>query len=387
MIVKSSSPLSPAVTIRISGVEVDYTSIMGADLHLEEDKHDLLTIKMAGVPSRLILEYLDAPVTFFLDNGPGRSQLFVGYVSNVLPVAQTNAGFVNKSPFQQVDLVCVGASYYMKGLKSARWNPPTLDNVVSTMSKRYGFSADYPRDSYRPNNLVQTSESDWEFLVKTVNRYSHRVTVHGTHIHVWDVYAATGRASSYHELLSVNAQAGTQPCTIVKFDAHLGSLSSSGGASSSAVAYLDNQGRSHKVTSRDVRGSSLLGKQITSDFEDFVATTAQSFTEAQREVMRLDKADMPFSAFCQVSAGAGIVPGGIVNVLEYGSEFDGLWYVKSVRHSHVGSHYLTDLELAKDGLADINYEIAPVTKLAQPPDSLLIDGQWVAASRRVNQYV
>lgn len=387
MITKSSSPLSPAVTIRLSDIEVNYTSIMGADLVLEENKHDLLVIKMAGVPSRLILEYLNAPVYFVLDSGPGRQQVFVGYVSNISPVNQSTLGFVNKSPFQQVELYCVGASYYMKGTKSERWYPPTLSNIVSTMSKRYGFSADYPRDSYVPNGLVQTAESDWEFLVKTVNKYSHRVSVHGTHIHVWDVYNTTGRASSYHDLLSVNSNAGPQPCTIMSFDAYLGSISASGGASSTAVSYLDNQGRSLKVTSRDVTGSSYLGKKVVSDFEDFVATTAVSFEEAQKEVMRLEKADMPFIATAQVAAGGGIVPGGLVNVRDYGSDFDGLWYVKSVRHNLSGSHYTTDLELAKDAVDVDNYEIAPVTRFTTPPDPVLINGRWVATTRRTREYV
>lgn len=386
MIYKSTSPLSPAVTIRISGVEVDYTSIMGADLVLEENKHDLLVLKFSGVPPSLINQYLNAPVLFNIDSGTFRSQLFTGYVSNVEPVTQANLGYVNNSPFQEVNVYCVGASYYMKALSNKVWNPPTLGNVVSSMSKKYGFSADFPRDQYTPLGLSQTAESDWSFLVKAVNKYSYRVSVHGTHIHVWDVYSATGRASSYHELITNSNPGGAQPCTILKFEAYMGALSSSGYSSSTTVSYLDRQGNSLSVNTRDIKADSGLGKKFVSDFENFAASSTQSFEEAQRELLRIKKANMPFSAHVELTAGAGIVPGGIVNVLNYGSDFDGLWYVKSVKHVLSQAHYLTHLEITKDAVYTPDINITPVTKFKAPPEPLVINNRWVARTRKVTEY-
>lgn len=386
MIYQSTSPLSPAVTIRISGVDVNYNSIMGADLVLEENKHDLLVLKFSGVPPSLINEYLNAPVLFNIDSGTLRSQLFTGYVSNIEPVTQANLGYVNNSPFQEVNVYCVGASYYMKGLTSKVWNPPTLNNVVLSMSKKYGFSADVPRDSYTPLGLSQTAESDWAFLTKAVNKYSYRVSIHGTHIHVWDVYKATGRAASYHELITTANPGGAQPCTILKFEAYIGSLSSSGYSSSTTVSYLDSQGNTLPVNTRNVRTESGLGKKFVSNFENFAASSTQSFEEAQRELLRLKKANMPFSAHIELTAGAGIVPGGIVNVLNYGADFDGLWYVKSVKHVMGQSHYTTHLEVSKDAIFTPDIKITPVTKFKTPPDPTVINNRWVASTRKVSEY-
>lgn len=386
MIYKSTSPISPAVTVQISGVEVDYTAIMGADLVLEENKHDLLVLKLVGVPPSLINQYLNAPVLFSLDSGPLRSQQFTGYVSNVEPVTQSNHGYVNNSSFQEVHLYCVGASYFMKGLSSKVWNPPTLNNVVTSMSKKYGFSADFPRDSYAPLGLAQTAESDWSFLVKAANKYSYRVSVHGTHIHVWDVYKATGRASSYHELIAIANPGAAQPCMILKFEAYLGALSSSGYSSSTTVSYLDSQGNSLPVNTRNVRTDSGLGKKFVSTFENFSSSSTQSFEDAQRDILRLRKANMPFSAHVEITAGAGIVPGGIVNVLNYGSEFDGLWYVKSVKHVMGQSHYVTHLEITKDALFTPDINITPITKFKTPPEPIVVNNRWVARTRRVTEY-
>lgn len=387
MIFKSSSPLSPYTTLRIGGVEVNYNSIVGAELMLEENKHDLLIIKFVGVPPHLLNQYLNAPVIFNLDSGPRRTQLFTGYVSSVEPVAQSNVGLVNKSPFQEVQVYCIGASYYMKVTNSKVWNPPTLNNIVSSISKTYGFSASFPKSTYVPVNLTQAAESDWAFLVKTVNKYSYRVSVHGTHIHVWDTYSATGRTASYHDLLGPKVHAGSQPCTIIKFEGTFGSLSPSGYSSSVAVSYIDNQGATLGVSSRDLKTTSGLGKSYPAQFENFIGSSTQSYEDAQNELLRLKKNNMPFAARTQITAGAGIVPGGVVNVMNYGTEFDGLWYVKAVKHSLYKNHYITELDITKDALYTQNHDIKPVTKFVDPPQPTIIAGRWVAATRKVDEYV
>lgn len=387
MIYKSSSPLSPAVTIRIGGVQVNYTSIYGAELVLEENKHDLLILKLMGVPPELLNTYINAPVLFKIDSGPYRNQLFTGYASNIEPVGQSNLGYVNNSPFQEVHVYCIGASYYMKSMSSKVWNPPTLTNVINELSKKYGFSADYPKSKYVPINLTQTAESDWSFITKAVNKYSFRVTVHGTHIHVWDTYNATGRASSYHELITPKNPNAALPCTILKFEGFFGSLSSSGYSSSTSVAYLDNQGQTLQVSSSTLRETSGLGTRFASGFDNLVPSSTQSFEEAQRELLRVRKSNMPFSASIQITAGAGIVPGGIVNVTNYGSSFDGLWYVKSVKHSVYQNHYLTNLEVSKDAIHTTDYDIKPVTKFKEPPEPTIIGDRWVASKRKVSEYV
>jgi hypothetical protein len=67
MIYKTTSPLSPEITILIDGVSVNYQAIYGAELILEENKHDFLVLNMTGVPPERLLEYIDAPIYFVLN--------------------------------------------------------------------------------------------------------------------------------------------------------------------------------------------------------------------------------------------------------------------------------------------------------------------------------
>jgi hypothetical protein len=387
MIYKTTSPLSPEITILIDGVSVNYQAIYGAELILEENKHDFLVLNMTGVPPERLLEYIDAPIYFVLNSGTGRVNTFTGYVSNIEPVNSSSGGFVNGSPFQEVRVYCIGTSYLMKGTKSARWSPPTLKHVVQTLAKRYELSADIPVDSYSLNDISQIAESDWAFLVKVVDRYGYKVTIHGTHIHVWDIYGATGRVTSYHDLVAPSVFAGAQPGTILSFTGTFGSLSASGGASATSTSFLDNQGRTLHVSSKDLRNDSYLGTKRVSDFEDFISVSASSFQEAQREVARVEKDDMPFDADVVVAAGGGILPGGIVSIMNYGTEFDGRWYVKYVRHEVHQNHYITHLRLCKDGVYEANLNRATVSRLTSAPEPKVIERQWVATRRRITEYV
>jgi hypothetical protein len=387
MIYKSASPLSPNITLLFNGVEVNYNSLYGADLHVEENHHDLLVVKMAGIPARLLLDYLGVPVYFVINSGSNRIQEFTGYVSNIEPTNIATAGVVNRSAFQDVHIYCIGASYVMKGARSAHWSPPSLRTVVNTLSKRYDFSAEFPADAMTLSDLSQIGESDWAFLIKVAERYGYRVLVNGTHIHVWDPFKATGRVSSYHELISANSAVGAQPCTILSFEGTFGLMTESGGIPASTVAFLDNQGNTLQVSSKDVRAKSYLGDSWDSSFESFRTSNSLSFQEAQREVLRNRKNNMPFEATVTVTAGAGIKPGGVVNVLNYGSDFDGLWYVRSVQHEVGQNHYSTHLKILKDGMYNETLRVASVSSPKRPPDPRVISTKWVTTSRRVIEYV
>ena len=104
MIAKSTNPLSPDVNILLNEVEVDYTSIMGFTMLLDEGKHDMCTIRMSGIQPKHITDYINAAVRVSISNGNGRRQEFCGYVAFVEPTSTTRSGLVNRSPFPILQL-------------------------------------------------------------------------------------------------------------------------------------------------------------------------------------------------------------------------------------------------------------------------------------------
>ena len=109
MITNSGSPVSPKVTIEIGESSVNYLSISKLTLNLSSNKHDMLTLQMAGIPAKAITDYIDAPVRVTATLGSGRRFDFYGYVLYIEPEYTAGGQVVNGSQFQVANIVCFGA--------------------------------------------------------------------------------------------------------------------------------------------------------------------------------------------------------------------------------------------------------------------------------------
>lgn len=385
MISKSLNNFAGITTLVIHNMQVLYNAVLEYELSLSENKHDLLVITMTGIPPKSLTEYIGAPVRFFIGSSVGRSQEFTGYISYTEPLSNNRDGFVNGSPIQLARLYCVGASYVMKEVRSKVWDYPTLTDIINDISSRYRFSIDYPKDSYRPVRLVQSTESDWSFLNKVCKTFGLSFTLHGTHLHIWDRSKATGRLPSYHRATTTSRSQSNQPFSVLNFEGTLGRISSSTNASKSVVTVLDNQNNIHTVTSDGTEynpGSNNLNKM----FKKPLYYSANSLEEGLRIVDSNDKYNYLYNATIRVMYGAGAVPGGLIDLQGYSSDFDGLWYITDVKHMVKSENYVTELMVSKD----TKYEDIPTITLAKsfsnPPTPSLLHEKWVAETSEVLEY-
>lgn len=385
MITKSLHPLSPNVEISLDGIPVDYTAIQGMDLHLTENEHDMLTIDIAGLPPRAATDYIGAGAYVLIDSGYGRSHKFYGYVISTEPVMVTKDGLVNKSPIQMARLNCIGASLNMKTVRSRVWEYPTIGNILKDIASKYHFSLDYPKDSFKPTRLVQASESDWSFLRRVVDTFGYAVSVHGTHIHVWDRDKSVGRTPSYHVITTLRDQIGTTPCSVISFSPFLGHLSSLGNSSKSANTILDKSGQ---IFEMDATKTNLAGTKTVESSKFTVPLKApyQTLEENLRAIAASEKHKSVYRAHTEITAGGGIVPGGIVNLTRYESAFDGLWYVSSVHHKIGKEKYITELELYKNDDYTPDFEMPKVATFVTPPEPEFRNNVWVASVEKINEY-
>lgn len=385
MITASSNTLAGDCTFVLFGSPVMYSSVTEYELTLSENKHDMLVVTMAGIPPLALTDYIGSPVQFSIGSSPGRSQTFNGYVSYTEPVTHNRDGLVNDSPIQLARLYCLGASYVMKEINSKVWDYPTLENVVTEIANRHRFSIDYPKDSYRPVRLVQSMESDWAFLNRVCKTFGYSFNVHGTHIHIWDRLKTFGRFPSYHRALTSNKIQSNQPFSVLNFEATLGRISSSTNASKSVITVLDNQSNVHTVTSDGTEftpGVSSLNKL----FKKPLYYSAASLEEGLRTVDSQDKYSPIYNANMKVMYGAGAVPGGIIDLRGYSSEFDGVWYITEVKHSVKSANYVTDLLISKDTKFEELPSSSKVTAFSTPQEAKLMDGKWVTPTMRSVEY-
>jgi hypothetical protein len=387
MIVKSLNDAAGKVTFSIDNVLVDYISITEYSLELSANKHDLLTVVIQGIPPRALTDYLGAAVSFNINSGPGRTNTFYGYVVFTEPMHHNRDGLINGSPIQLSRVYCMGASYLFKELNSKVWELPTLGNVLNYFSDKYRFSVDYPKDTYKPTRLVQANESDWMFLDRTISQLGYSFSVHGTHIHVWDNYKAAGRVASYHIASVAGKTVGNRPFSILDFEAQLGRVSASGDSSKSIISLVDSLGVVHTVTDTNAAytpGSE--GSAFSNLFKKPIYDTVLTIEEATRRTQGSDKARAIYNAKLKVFAGAGAVPGGVVDIQKFDSEFDGLWYIQDVRHDIKSQNYTTELTLKKYSNGSNELPTITVEEQLEPPQPVLLEDKWVAETVRVLEY-
>lgn len=385
MIIQSGNQLSPSISFSLNNVEVNYHSIGQVTLDLEENKHDVLTFIIAGIPHKAITDYEGAAVQFKISSGQGRTQEFNGYVLYVEPEHAIDAPLINGSAFYTAKIVCFGASVAMKTVKQRVFENTKIYKIGQEIAKSYKFSIDVLKDEFLIPRAVQAGESDWEFLSRIGKRYGYSFSVHGTHLHIWDPFSAIGRRPSYEVLTPVTAISSAVPGSILKLTGTFGTLTVDGSSYRYQMTSLDNA--NNLITTAETSSvTAWSGIKETPKYSTILSDSSASVEEARKLIDAERRKSFPYNARVEIMAGAGIVPGGIVEIAGYKAGIDGLWYVKSVRHNIGGSSYTTELEIGKDRNTTSLFSEPPTQLADRPPDPVFIDNAWCASKERVVVY-
>jgi hypothetical protein len=391
MIFKSSSQLSPNVSVSIDNTPVDYLSLQRITVELKENMHDMVILDFAGLDPETMHLFIDSAVTLNISMPleATNEYTFHGYVIYLEPFSSTKMGTANGSPFQLTRVFCLGPSYRMKGLKSSVHENKTLAEIATELAAKYKFSLSVPNDTYRFPRLVQSAESDWSFLVKASNRLGYNLMVTGSHIHIWDPYMSIARNSSYSVLYTIRGTKGDVrplPGQILKFDGRIGNVSPDGARSTDTIHTLDSNGNILSVGNLNSQDTSSLGTPVQSAFTNVLNWNADSYETANKLVEGVLRRKFPMTASVDVVADPSITPGGIVNIKEYNAQFDGYWYVRGVRHELTQHVMATYLDLAKDSLDGIQTSPINMEPFKTPPETALIHGDWVSTKDMINVY-
>lgn len=388
MIFQSSNPLSPRVTIEFDGVAVNYRSVHSINLSLEENKHDVAIVTLNGIPPKAITDYIDAGVRITASIGPGRDIDFCGYVTYVEPESTTYGSVINNSVFQKARVVCFGASVSMKSTVTRTWENVSTVTLAGTLADKYSFSLEVFKDQFVLPKIIQTKQSDWEFLTEFCKKYGYAVSVHGTNMRLWDSNKALGRKQSFEVLSTPKSVNDLQPGSILKFNGTFGYLTPEGKSYNYSVESIDDSGVVTKTTGR-TDNSSLMWSGVgkPTRFNSSLVTSSNSVYESEKIIEASFKKGLPFNAKVETAAALGTVPGGIVLVEGYGSNFEGLWYVRGVEHEILGSNCISKLKISKDFNTTNNVVFPPSEVGDTPPTPKFVSKTWRASVEKVDIYV
>lgn len=390
MITAGASSLELRFDAIIDGVPIDYTAIQKVDIELQENMHNFAILEIAGIPPQLLLDYVDKPIWLSVSVGQERSHNFYGYIVYLEPESVAKQGLVNKSPIQKTKMYCLGPSYIMRNRHNDAIDNVTLSMLAREYAGRYRFSVSVPDNKTVFPRLIQSNESDWHSLVTTANKLGYSVLMRGTHIDIWDPFAALSRDNVFSRLYTATQMAGVSnplPGQIIKFNAQVGNITPNNARVPDTLYALTKDRNNIVPVSTDLSVSSGFGTPIVSIFEDEIAINADSIQLAKALIDGRSRQKFPYSAELQVVGDPSIEPGLIVSVEKYGSGLDGLWYVKSVRHEFFRGSIISNLSLLKDSL-EANQPLAPVitSKRILPPRTIYKESKWVAEREVIDVY-
>jgi phage protein D len=357
------------------------------ELTLEENKHDMLKVVIAGVPPSVITEYIGKPVYSYLDFGVNNHE-FCGYVASVEPVFRNKDGIVNGSLFQEVTLICMGASYAMRAKKNRVWQNQTVDQIVSTIADEHRFSFSCAQDSFIYERIVQTEESDWQFLNKLAQLYGLCFSLHGTHIHFWNPMRALGRGISYHKLRNViglNMSTRTTPATILSMRGVFGDTINPITSHTVTAVSVDNRGLVYSGPTFDEHTG--FGKEIEFGITDQISINATSALMVDHTIKARSRGINTLVASVELTGTAGALPGGVVSVSEFDSTFDGLWYIKSVIHTITRDEFFTKMTISSENTNDEEPVMSIKSQLPVVPRPAFFNGVWCATTQLKDIYV
>jgi phage protein D len=388
MIFKSSYPNSPDVSVVISGVSVDYTTIQSVSIETNENMHDIATITFSGFLTKGITDYIGVPIYISIGVSNTRFISFYGHISFIEPVMETRKGLVNNSPVQTAVATCMSASYDMSDTKNKIWQKITLSNLVQSIASTYDYSYSVPIDDYIFNSLLQNGISDWDLLKKACTSIGYCMTTSGTHIHVYDPYKAISRQLPYVELLTVRGALGNmdyRPGNIMEFRGLFGDITLDGAVSNYNFIGVDSSGTVLTSSTSDTNFTKL-GEAVERKYTQEVATNVNSIQELNRYAEASTKGNYPYNATAVVTGVPDPVPGSVVKIDNYDSYFDGYWLVRGAKHMVTRSNYLTELVISTDSNNGVKPVNQPGSAYKTPPVPKLSGNRWISSVEFADVY-
>lgn len=388
MIFKSAFPNSPVVNMLIDGVDVDYTAINSVQIMSAENEHDYAELHVTGLIPKFVIDYINRPVYINIEYSPTQSTEFYGYVAFVEPQAITRRGLINKSPIQSAIISCFGASYDMKSKKTRSWENTTLQQIATEIATTYKYSCQVPANSFIFPRLVQSHESDIEFLIKVCTSIGYKVSCSNAHIHIYDPFKAVSRNMPYAELTTMaESVANTKfaPGRVMEFTGTFGSNTPHGTSNNYVIETLDNNG---KVLSYATAKESMgLGKALESRFTDSVPLNTSSLEVAKAYGSGKVRNRVPFHANAIVTGIPEILVGSVVTLNKYNSKFDGFWVVSKVSHKVTRANYITELSLVRDATNEGDPIAVTGSSYVFPQSPVLVNEVWTSKTRKMSYYV
>lgn len=319
-------------------------SITDIDWIQERNRHDLMIIRHSGTDPSLILPYIPAgsPIKVTIRTFRNTRTMY-GYIHK----AEPEYGFLPRT----TRITVVGAGYPMKEAGKTALANASVDMMVRRVARRHRLFADIEPHPRLFKQLVQSGETDWEFLTRLAEESGYSLRMDGVTLR----FVSRGALSRHYRTLSptlrYHKNRGSRLYDVLSFTPTDGAYvdESSGFRAKRRVDYLDKYAATfsaaHAKTPLDV------GRKGTDpQYTRFDSRTATSFKEADYIAQAsMENNRYQLLAQAELVGNPVICPDMSVFLKGIGSPYNGYWTVLKAHHHIQPTRYTIDVDLGSEG--------------------------------------
>ena len=226
------------------------------------------------------------------------------------------------------------------------------------------------------DNLVQTGESDWQFMVHLAETLGYHLVTRSTGIRLVDPYKAIRSAP-------VATRFTMHPQVILTFRPVLSANSQDYGEYT--IDTLDDRGQYVQMTSAAFPASGLGRVQVPTTKVKRITRPVGSTTEARIMLEATQRSHWPLRARLRAQGLTRVHPGVVVSIEGVEPEYAGLWYVLEATHDLTTAIHTVDCQVVRDAVIGAGRSPAPHEPAYEFPNVRVDPGtgrwrsQWGAA--------
>lgn len=312
----------------------------------ERNRHDLMEIRLYGVNAERMLPHIPggSPITVTIKVSHGK-KTFYGYIHKAEPELDATA--------KAICLYVVSAGYPMKSASKLALGNTTASMAVSRIARKYKLFADIEPHPRKFRQLVQSGETDWEFLTRIADETGFSLRVEGATLRFVSRAALVKHYRSLSPTLRYIKGRGARLVELLDFRPLDGAYldESSGVRVRRKLDYLDKYAKKFSSSSQDKpKDVGRTGRDP--EYTRFTGATAKTFKEATLAASAVMEANRyPVVARAEIVGNPIINPDVMVYLEGVPRKYRGYWTVMKATHYIQPTRYTMDADLGLEEAA------------------------------------
>lgn len=340
-------PLQQATRDTVPGIRVEFpfapeydkSAVSRVTWIQDRNKHDVMEMTVVGVRPERMLPMVPggSPVQVTIWTSAGRKALH-GYVHKAVPAFDDNPTAVN--------LTVVSAGYPLKAAGKLAIGSTTASMAVTRIARKHKLHADVESHPRKFRQLVQSGETDWEFLTRIADEVGYSLRVEGATLRFVSRSALAKHYRTKAPILRFRRNRGNRLYEVLSFQpTEAAYLDETGSRARRKVDYLDKYARKFSSSASDKpKDTGRKGKDP--EYTRFTSATAKTFKEASLiAAARTEANRYPVLAKATIIGNPVIGPDIMVFIDGVMKRYEGYWTVLKATHYLLPGKYVTDIEI------------------------------------------